>query len=236
MEKELRALLRTMPLLFAVGAPLLLVLVFSTVFVRNGGAQGPVFPLALPVCMVYAQLGFTQLFYNNLGAEGAGIQLCFLSPTPIRTVLLGKNLFHSLLFGLVALLAAVLTGLRLGIPDGAVVAATGAWLVFALPSNLAAGNIFSLTMPYRVNPGRLSRQRGSQANALLALLVQLGFLAVGAAVFALSWSLDRQWLATPIFLALAVGAVLVWMRVLGNADAIANQRRDALMATLMKTE
>jgi ABC-2 type transport system permease protein len=236
MEKELRVLLRTLPLLYAVGAPLLLVLVFSTIFVRNGGAQGPVFPLALPVCMVYAQLGFTQLFYNNLGAEGAGIQLCFLSPTPIRTVLLGKNLFHSLLFGLVALLAAVLTGLRLGIPDGAVVSATGAWLVFALPSNLAAGNIFSLTMPYRVNPGRLSRQRGSQANALLALLVQMGFLAVGAAAFALSWSLDRQWLATPIFLALAVGAVLAWMRVLGNADAIANQRRDALMATLMKTE
>jgi len=235
-EKELRALLRTSPLLFAVGAPLLLMVVFSTVFIRNGGAQGHVFPLALPICMVYAQLGFTQLFYNNLGAEGAGIQLYFLSPTPIRTVMLAKNLFHSVLFGLVALTAGVLTGLRLGIPDGAVVAATGAWLVFALPSNLAAGNIFSLTMPYRVNPGRISRQRGSQANALMSLLVQLGFLAVGAAVFALSWSLDRQWLAVPIFLVLAVGAVFVWMRLLDNADAMANQHRDELIATLMKTE
>ena len=236
MEKELRALLRTSPLLFAIGAPLLLVVVFSTVFIRNGGIQGPVFPLALPVCMVYAQLGFTQLFYNNLGAEGAGIQLYFLSPTPIRRVMLAKNLFHSVLFGLVALTAGVLTVLRLGIPDGAVVAATGAWLVFALPSNLAAGNIFSLTMPYRVNPGRISRQRGSQANALMSLLVQLGFLAVGAAVFALSWSLDRQWLAVPIFLVLAVGAVYVWMRVLDNADKMANERRDELIATLMKTE
>ena len=236
MEKELRALLRTSPLLFAIGAPLLLVLVFSTLFIKNGGAQGSGFPLALPVCMVYAQLGFTQLFYNNLGAEGAGIQLYFLSPTPIRTVMLAKNLFHSMLFGLVALTAAVLTGLRLGIPDGAVVAATAAWLVFALPSNLAAGNIFSLTMPYRVNPGRISRQRGSQANALMSLLVQLGFLAVGAAVFGLSWYLDTQWLAVPIFLVLAVGGVYVWMRVLGNVDAMANERRDALIATLMKTE
>jgi len=70
----------------------------------------------------------------------------------------------------------------------------------------------------------------------MSLLVQLGFLAVGAAVFGLSWYLDTQWLAVPIFLVLAVGGVYVWMRVLGNVDAMANERRDALIATLMKTE
>jgi ABC-2 type transport system permease protein len=234
MEKDVRSLLRTLPLLYAIGAPLLLVLVFSGVFIKNGGPQGPVFALALPACMVYAQLGFTQVFYNNLGTEGAGIQLYFLSPTPIRTVLLAKNLLHSLLFGLVVLMAGVLTTLRLGASDGAVIAATGAWLLFSLPCNLAAGNLFSLRMPYRVNPGRISRQRGSQANALLSLLVQLGILAVSASVFSLSWFLNDMWLAPPIFVILAVGALLVWMRVLKDADAIAFGRRDALMATLMK--
>jgi len=233
-EKDVRALMRTLPLLYAIGAPLLLVLVFSSVFLKNGPVQTPVFPLALPICMVYAQLGFTQIFFNNLGAEGAGIQLYFLSPTPIRTVLLAKNLLHATLFAVVAIVAAVLAALRLGIPDGAVIAATGAWLVFSLPCNLAAGNIFSLKMPYRVNPGRISRQRGSQANALLSLLVQLGVLAAGASVFALCWFLERMWLAVPIFLLLAVGAVYVWRRVLDNSDAIAYERRDALMATLMK--
>jgi ABC-2 type transport system permease protein len=233
-EKDVRALMRTLPLLYAIGAPLLLVLVFSTVFLKNGAAQGPVFPLALPICMVYAQLGFTQVFFNNLGTEGAGIQIYFLAPTPIRTVLLAKNMLHALLFSLVAVVAAVLAALRLGIPDGAVIAATGAWLVFSLPCNLAAGNIFSLKMPYRVNPGRISRQRGSQANAFLSLLVQLGVLAIGASVFALCWFLERMWLAVPIFLLLSVGAVYVWRRVLDNSDAIAYERRDALMATLMK--
>jgi ABC-2 type transport system permease protein len=233
-EKEARSMLRTLPLLYAIGAPLLLVLVFSSVFIRNGGMQAPVFPLALPVCMVYAQLGFTQLFYNNLGTEGAGIQLYFLSPTPIRTVLLAKNLFHSFLFGLAAMVAALLAVLRLGIPDAAVIAATGAWLLFSLPCNLAAGNIVSIKMAYRVNPGRISRQRGSQGNALFSLLVQLGFLAIAAAVFSLCWFLGRMWLAVPIFLVLAIGAVYVWWRVLGNADALANQRRDELIATLMK--
>ena len=236
MEKELRTLLRSLPLLYAVGAPLLLAVVFSVAFLRGAGSGGHVFPMAVPIAVVYALLGFTQLFYNNLGAEGAGIQVYFLSPTPIRTVLLAKNLFHSVLFLLVALLAGVLTSLRLGVPDNAMLAAMGAWLLFALPSNLAAGNVFSLTMPYRINPGRIARQRGSQASALFSLLVQLGAIGVGAAVFAVCWFLDDLWLAVPAFLALAWAAVLVWMRVLGNADLMANGRRDTLMATLMRTE
>jgi ABC-2 type transport system permease protein len=234
MEKDVRSLLRTLPLLYAIGAPLLLVLVFSSIFLKNGAVQTPVFPLALPICMVYAQLGFTQIFFNSLGTEGPGIQLYFLSPTPFRTILLAKNILHSLLFAVVATMAGVLTTLRLGVPDGAVVAATGAWLLFLLPCNLAAGNIFSIRLPYRVNPGRISRQRGSQANALLSLLVQLGIIAVGAAVFTLCWYLDRMWMAVPTFLALAVVAVFVWRQVLNNADALANERRDVLMATLMK--
>ncbi len=234
MEKDVRSLLRTLPLLYSIGAPLILVLVFSGVFIKNGGSGSPVFPLALPVCMVYAQLGFTQIFFNSLGAEGAGIQLYFLSPTPIRTVLLAKNLLHASLFGVVALLAGVLTSLRLGAADSAVIAATVAWVLFSLPCNLTAGNVFSLKMPYRVNPGRISRQRGSQANALLSLLAQLVILAVGAAVFTLSWFLKDMWLAAPIFIILAVGALLIWWRVLDQADGLAFGRRDAIMATLMK--
>jgi uncharacterized membrane protein SpoIIM required for sporulation len=85
-----------------------------------------------------------------------------------------------------------------------------------------------------VNPGKISRQRGSQGNALLSLLVQLGFLAVAAAVFALGWLLGRMWITIPIFLGLAAGAVIVWRQILANSDAIASERRDKLMATLMK--
>jgi ABC-2 type transport system permease protein len=234
-EKELRAMLRTMPLLYAVGAPLLLVLVFSGVFVRNG-AQTNSFPFSLPVCLVYAQLGFTQLFYNSLGAEGTGIQLYFLSPTPMRTVMLAKNLFHSMLFFLTASVAAVLAIFRLGLPPAPVLAASAAWILFALPCNLAAGNIFSLSMPYRLNPGRLSRQRGSQASSLLSLLVQMGEMAVGALVLWLCWFTDRLWLATPILLALAVIALVIWDRGLRNADALASRNKENLIAVLAKTE
>jgi len=233
-EKDLRSLLRTLPLLWALGMPVLMVLIVASLF-RNGSGAVNSFSYGLPICVAYALLGFTQLFYNNLGAEGAGIQLLFLSPTPIRSVLLAKNLLHALLFGMDALLAAILSTLRLGRPDGVMAAATAAWLLFALPCDLAAGNIFSLIMPYRINPGRISRQRGSQANALLSLLIQLGLMGVGAAVFALSWFLDKPWLAVPVFLVLALAAFFAWLRVLGNVDRMANQRRDTLIATLMKS-
>jgi ABC-2 type transport system permease protein len=235
-EKETRALLRTLPLLWALGTPILMVLILASLFRNNAsGAVNP-YPFALPLCVAYALLGFTQLFYNNLGAEGEGIQILFLSPTPIRTVLLGKNLFHSMLFFLDALLAGMVSVLRLGWPGGAMLAAAAAWLLFALPANLAAGNIFSLIMPYRINPGRMQRQRGSQSNALLALLVQLAVLGTGAAVFALCWFFGKSWVAVPVFLVLAAGAVFAWLRVLGNSDAMANSRKDTLIATLMKTE
>ena len=233
-EKETRALLRTLPLLWALGTPILMVLILASIFRNNAsGAVNP-YPFALPLCVAYALLGFTQLFYNNLGAEGEGIQILFLSPTPIRTVLLAKNLFHSMLFFLDALLAGMVSVLRLGWPGGVMLAAAAAWLLFALPANLAAGNIFSLIMPYRINPGRMQRQRGSQSNALLALLVQLAVLGTGAAVFALCWFFGKSWVAVPVFLVLAAGAVFAWLRVLGNADAMANSRKDTLIATLMK--
>ncbi len=236
LEKEVRTLVRSMPQLYALGVPVVMVFVIGSLFRNGGSAMGHSFQLALPVCVAYGLLGFTRVIYNNLGTEGTGIQLLFLFPTPIRTVMLAKNLFHGMLYCMVAVLSAVLASLRLDLANGAVVATTFAWLAFALPANLAAGNIFSLTMPYRVNPGRLTRQPGSQANALLSMLIQTILLAVGAGVVGLCTLIGRMWLAPPILLILAGGAIFAWMRVLGNVDAMANEHRDELIEKLAKAE
>lgn len=233
-EKELRSLKRTLPYLFSVCVPVLLVLVIAGLF--HSGASGSALPYALPLCVAYALLGFTSLFYNNLGTEGAGIQLLFLSPTPMRTVMLAKNLLHGALYILIAGVAVALGSMRLSLPPAAMMATLAAWVVFALPCNLVAGNILSLSMPYRVNPGRIGRPPGSQANALTALLIQAATLGVGAAVFSICRSLQKPWWAAVFLLILAAGAFAVWKRVLNNMDAMAVQRREELIETLMKAE
>ena len=235
-EKELHTVMRSMPLLYGLAAPLLMVFVLSGLFLRRGAAAGQAPSMALMVSLAYAIVGFTQLFYNNLGPEGAGIQLLFLTPTPLRTVVLAKNLFHALLFIADAALVCVAASLRLGMPAAASLAVAWAWLLFALPVHLAVGNLFSLNMPYRMNLGRMTRQRGSQGSALLSMLIQAAVLGIGAGTFALCSYLGDIWLAIPVFLLLAAGATVAWTRVLGNIDRIANQRRETLIATLARTE
>lgn len=236
MEKEVRVLMRAMPLLYALAAPLLMVFVLSGLFVRRGMEGGHASPFSMLVSLAYALVGFTQLFYNNLGPEGTGIQLLFLSPTPMRTIILAKNLFHSAVFSLDAILVCIIASLRIGWPAPAAIAATIAWLLFALPVHLAAGDLFSLAMPYRMNLGRITRQRGSQASALLSMLIQLAVLGIGAGIVALCSFFHRLWLAVPIFLVLACGAIIAWLRVLNNVDKMAARRRESLLATLVRTE
>ena len=236
MEKEVRVLMRAMPLLYGLAAPLLMVFVLSGLFVRHGMEGGHASPFSMLVSLAYALVGFTQLFYNNLGPEGAGIQLLFLSPTPMRTVILAKNLFHTVVFSVDAILVCIIASLRIGWPGPAATAATVAWLLFALPVHLAVGDIFSLAMPYRMNLGRITRQRGSQASALLSMLIQLAVLGIGAGMVAVCSFFHRLWLAVPIFLVLAAGAILAWLRVLNNVDEMAARRRESLLATLVRTE
>jgi len=102
--------------------------------------------------------------------------------------------------------------------------------------NLAAGNLLSLTMPYRVNLGRISRQRGSQASALVSMLIQALVMGAGVAVFSICSYFNERWLAAPCLLVMAGMALVAWMRVLANADSIANRNRDNLIGTLAKTE
>jgi ABC-2 type transport system permease protein len=234
-EKELRTLKRALPFLYALALPLVMVFVFSGLRGLRSDMAHHV-PFGLLISLVYAFLGFTQLFYNNLGPEGAGIQLLFLSPTPIRKVMLAKNLFHAGLFGVDALLTGALASWRFGIPTLDALTATVAFLLFALPVHLAVGDIFSITMAYRVNLGRIGRQKGAQGNALLSMLIQLGVLGVGAGVFAVSVLFFNLWMAVPLFLGLAAGSIFGWMKVLNRVDGMANARRDDLIGTLAKVE
>jgi ABC-2 type transport system permease protein len=99
---------------------------------------------------------------------------------------------------------------------------------------LAAGNLLSINMGYRMTLTRLSREQGAAGNGLLSLLIQLVIMAVGAGVyFWLSYAGQVE-LAAWVFLALAAGSITVWLRVLASADRMAMRRRDSLIASLTK--
>jgi ABC-2 type transport system permease protein len=228
-EKEFRYLGRSGVMLYSLVAPLIMLFVLG-----RGGHTGGVERFALPLGAAYGFLGLTRLVYNSLGGEGAGIQLYFMAPTPLRTVMLAKNLvqFILFLFELAVVVAIVVS--RFGMPDGQMLSLTACWLLFALPLQLAAGNLLSINMGYRMTLTRLSREQGAAGNGLLSLLIQLVIMGVGAGVYFWLSHAARVELAAWVFLALAAGSITVWLRVLASADRMAMRRRDSLIESLAK--
>ncbi len=231
LAKEIQYLSRSGVMLFGLITPLVLVFAMGgSIRADRGLSMHFVFPIAI----AYGFLPLTRQFCNSLGTEGAGIQLYFLSPTPFRSVMLAKNLLQTGLFCLELALVATVAVFRFGAPPPTLAIATFCWVLFALPANLAAGNILSITLAYRMTLTRLSREQGSVGNGLLSLLVQFLIFAVGVAVYLPLAVTHRAWLAAPILLLLAAGSVLVWLRVLANVDRMANRRCEALMAALVR--
>ena len=231
-EKELRYLARSGVMLYSLVAPLVMLFILG----RGGNGTGPGFGAryALPIGIAYGFLGLTRLVYNSLGGEGAGIQLYFMSPTPMRTVMLAKNVVHLVLFAVELAIVCTIVVFRFGLPDAQMLAATGCWLLFALPVQLAAGNALSIMMGYRMTLTRMSREQGATGNGLLSLLIQLLVFAIGAGVYFALVHFGEAQLAAPVFLVLAVGGATAWVRGLKNADAMAARRREALIESLAR--
>ncbi|HTV81564.1 MAG TPA: hypothetical protein VME18_02850 [Acidobacteriaceae bacterium] len=234
-EKDLRYLLRSGPLLYALAAPLVMVFLFSSTW-RDGAFSAMRTEYALPSGLAWAFLGLTRLVFNNFGGEGEGIQFYFLSPTPARLVVLGKNALHTLLFALEVVLIGAMILFRFGWPPASMLSATLAWLLFAVPANFAVGNTLSILMPYRTNMTRMRAvaNGGSMGNALSGVLAQFGLLAAGAAAIVPFVLLDRPWLATPVLLALAAISIATYLRVLSHVDSMVEKHRESLTLQVMK--
>jgi ABC-2 type transport system permease protein len=235
-EKELRYLSRSGIMLYSLAAPLIMLLIFGGGSGRHGG---PNFSFlgryALPVGVAYSFLGLTRMIYNSLGGEGAGIQLYFTSPTPFRTIMLSKNLVQVGLFCMEMALVCVIVRFRFGMPDAAMIGATLCWLVFALPLQLAAGNLLSLTMAYRMTLTRMSREEGAAGNGFTSLGIQVAIVGIGALVFLPLSMHGHAGIAAGVFLVLAVVSVGFWLRIFLNLDRMAAARREDLIAILART-
>ena len=230
LAKEIQYLSRSGVMLFGLLTP------FVLIFAMGGPIRADrsvpihfVFPSRSPMASPAPTASSEQL-----GTEGAGIQIYFLSPTPFRSVMLAKNLLQIGLFCLELALVATLAVFRFGAPPPTLASVTFCWVLFALPANLARRDILSITLAYRMTLTRLSREQGSVGNGLLSLLIQLLIFLVGVAVYVPLVLTHHAILAGPLLLVLAACSVLVWLRGLANVDGMVNRRREALIGTLVR--
>lgn len=231
LAKDLLYLSRSGVMLFSMVAPLVIMFGLGG---QIRSEHSPVAQFAFPFAVAYGFLPLTRQVCNSLGGEGAGIQLYFLSPTPFRTIMLAKNLFQVSLFLVELTLVCLIVFSKYGPPGARIALLTLCWLLFALPANLAVGNILSIALAYRMTMTRVSREQGSIGNGLLSLLTQIVIFAVGAVVYLPLAYFGHSELAGPILLMFAAGAVFFWLRGLSNVDRMAAHRRESLIANLTR--
>lgn len=210
--------------------PLAMVFLFAGRMASNPGFQQWTFPAGV----VYATLAIAALAYNSLGMDASGVQFYFLAPIEFRSVMIAKNLFS---FALVFVEALILYGVICYVavpPPPLITLSTLLWLVFAVLTNVTAGNIRSILAPKKMDPSKLSRKQASPLSGLLSVLLVLVLGAVGGAVLEAGMHLGLPWLPIPILLALAIGAFAVYRVGLSRVDALAMAHRENLVEELSK--
>ncbi len=237
-RKELRVLTRSPMMFVPLAMPVLLLLLFhfraAAHATRGGEVRLAVSGFGFPLGMAYALLVLTNLVFNALGTEGAGVQFYFVSPAAFRQIFVGKNLAYAAILAAEAALI-YLTVLFTGRPPSAVIVVlTLAGLALAALCDFAAGNLLSLYLPRKLDLTRLGRQsgRGTSGLAALALQAAVGGL-VGLAVLA-GVLLHRLWIGALLLLALAAAAAALYWAVLAQLDRIALTRRETLISELSK--
>ena len=225
-------------MLFTMVMPIVMLLIFR---IGPGGApQSEGFlvrmpSLAFPVGTMYALLMLTNLVYNNFGADAGGIQFYFASPVSFRSVIAAKNLAHMTVLAAETILVWFAVGLLYRQPPLDVAIATLMGVLFALPINLAAGNLLSVYSPKRVEYGTFGRQRASWTTVLASFGIQFATFALGGLAILASRRYGNLWFASLVFLVGAVPALGGYFLVLRNIDKLARERRETLIFELCRS-
>lgn len=233
-EKESHYLLRSGPMLFTLIMPVVMLAVFRVGTGKDGGLLTRAPEFALPIGAAYALLMLTNLVYNNFGADGGGIQFLLALPVRFRQVVLAKNLVHSVTLGIELLLVSVVVLWLYGAPRLDIIAFTIAGIMFALPANLAAGNLLSLYSPKKVEYAVFGRQRAAQTTVLISFAVQLCVFGVATLLFLYSPHENGHWPASILLLVLFAGTSSIYLAVLNRVDRIALTRRETLISELCR--
>jgi ABC-2 type transport system permease protein len=230
-EKELRYLSRSGPMLFTLVVPLFMLLVFRSSG-QDQGLFGHAPELTFPLGAAYSLLLLTNLSYNNFGADGRGVQFFFASPASFRQVMAGKNLAHAAIFSLEVVLVWLGTSLLYRPPSIRVTLATVAGILFTLPIDLAAGNLFSIYSPTKIEAGVFGRQRASLTTVTASFGIRGALFGGAALMLWFSRHYGSSWIVVLVLLLPAAWAGAAYTFALNRVDRIALNHRDNFISQL----
>jgi hypothetical protein len=192
-EKELRYIRQNSRLLVTLVYPVIL---FA--FLLLGGPARRVFSLTHGANLLGAFAGFlalsvSNMSYNTFGMDREAFGRWLLSPMPLQRVMRAKNIAQGALMSAIYLLG-VAAILAVGhVPPDMLLAVTSGFLCLLI-IHLAAGNLFSVYWPKRIELTQVNSRMSSGAAGFASLLVLLPIAAtVGIVVFA-TWYWKLTWL------------------------------------------
>jgi ABC-2 type transport system permease protein len=235
-EKELRYMLRNMPVIMNLVIPFFLIIFLGLTFDSPRSKSDMDFfrqspELLFPSAVAYSLLVLSHFANNVFAFDSRGIQMLIVAPVRFRDVLLAKNLMLGLVILLEALGVYVLVSALMGAQNPIVAVVTFAALPFILLSQFVVGNLLSLHYPRRFDFGQF-RQRQSGISVLLGLLTQIVVMGIVGAIFVTARFFDRLWIAGVAYVLLGAAMLQVYVLALEHAERLAASRRETLVGEL----
>jgi ABC-2 type transport system permease protein len=238
-EKELRFLSRAprFRLVFLMGFSFGLLIWAPMAFGRAGVRHSLMADNYLTLVSVYALLLLSDaLFWNAFGFDRGAVQVYFLAPVKISTVLAGKNV-AAVSFVLMEIVAIALVCLLLQLPL-TVLQVVEAFAVTAVVTLfiLSIGNMSSLYTPRAVNPGRSFRTGVSgRMQAMLMVAFPVALIPVALAYLA-RYAFNAEWAFFGVLFGGVVLGGLIYSYSMSSAVQAAEQRKEQIIRALAQGE
>lgn len=180
----LRSLLRAPEVKMTLATSFIVTIILgATVFLRaTVNISDTVKPFVATGSIVFSIFFLAQFLNNQFGFDRDGFRSLILSPADRRLILIGKNLAALPVAAIFGLLLIILTSVRLHLPMLTVMATLFQLASLLLIAGLA-GNLLSILMPYRIQPGTMKPTKMPGLAILGLMLSQLLFPVMMSPVF-----------------------------------------------------
>jgi ABC-2 type transport system permease protein len=180
----LRSLLRAPEVKMAWATSFIVTIIIGASFFLRATANLPdaMKPFFATVSVVFPVFFLAQFFANQFGFDRDGFRALMLSPADRRLILLGKNLAVLPVAATFGTLLIALTAARLHLPLLTVLATLCQFASVLLMAGVA-GNLLSILVPYRIQPGSMKPTKLPGLAMLVLIFCQMLFPVAMTPVF-----------------------------------------------------